>query len=322
MHWRLKLRADKNSRKTLNRKTGRDSCDRMPYTISFREVTCKLLPCLLSASQALEKKKKKTKDLPRLLCHHFPPLSSSFTQHQQLYNMVEKRKSFQTGQPVSTRRKAKKARVIAAQAERNAITPSKKAQRQAARPAKPVRKYTSDSDDEDQDGEQEQLSEDEDQEDEDEEEGVRTSSSSHTRGQQDSDDEDEEEDDSEDEVVGKGKKGFRKKVKKPSGKKGKVFADTVSSCCIWERSLLRWSAWINWVFDCPQDAVSCQRHAIDTLLSFSYWKNAMLSIIDQVAGKEEERAQKKNAQMVRLSFPFSFKNDGHAAWHSKIWYGN
>lgn len=158
--------------------------------------------------------------------------------------MVEKRKAFQTGQPVSTRRKAKKARVAAAQAERNASTPSKKAQRQAARPpksVKPVRTYTSDSDE---DQEQEQDEEDQDEEEDEEEEGVRTSSSSsHTRGQQDSDDEDQdsdEDEDSEDEVVGKGKKGYRKKVKKPSGKKGKVFADTVSLGTI-EGDLTSWT---------------------------------------------------------------------------------
>jgi hypothetical protein len=57
------------------------------------------------------------------------------------------------------------------------------------------------------------------------------------------------------------------------------------------------------MFDCcPQGAVSYYDMQLTPCYPFFFIeKNAMLSIIDQVAGKEEERTQKKNAQMVSLT---------------------
>jgi len=147
---------------------------------------------------------------------------------------ADNKRKFQTGQPVSTRRRAKKVKLAAAQAERNAVTPSKKAQRKAARPPKPVREKKAESDDDDEELEEEEEEDeeeegDQEQDDEDGEESAPQSSSSYLA--QDSEDEDE----SDDEPIGKGKKGYKKKVKKPSGKKGKVFADTVGLffLCSW-----------------------------------------------------------------------------------------
>ncbi|KAG0316487.1 Insulinase (Peptidase M16), partial [Dissophora globulifera] len=79
-------------------------------------------------------------------------------------------------------------------------------------------------------------------------------------------DEEEDEVESEQEPAEKSTKGYRKKVKKPSGKKGKIFADT----------------------------------------------RAMLSIIAQVAGKEEERAQIKQTQMGKIKSKSSIKEQKQA----------
>ena len=138
---------------------------------------------------------------------------------------AETKRKFQTGQPVSTRRRAKKQKLAVAQAERDAVTPSKKAQRKASRPPKPVkaRKPTESAQESDEDDIREDSDEDEDQEDQEE--------VAHSKADQATDDDEEEEDDGseeEQEPIGRGKKGYRGKVKKPSGKKGKVFADTVS----------------------------------------------------------------------------------------------
>ncbi|KAF9937568.1 hypothetical protein BGZ67_001079 [Mortierella alpina] len=174
---------------------------------------------------------------------------------------AETKRKFQTGQPVSTRRRAKKQKLAVAQAERDAVTPSKKAQRKANRPPKPVkaRKPTESAQESDEDDIREDSDEDEDQEDEEEEAIV-----AHSKADQASDDDEDEHDDESDEEqvpIGRGKKGYKSKVKKPSGKKGKVFADT----------------------------------------------NAMLSIIDQVAGKEEQRAQVKQANMGKIKSKQSAK---------------
>lgn len=141
---------------------------------------------------------------------------------------AETKRKFQTGQPVSTRRRAKKQKLAVAQAERDATTPSKKAQRKANRPPRPVkvRKPTESAQESDEDDIREDSDEDEDQEDEEEDQMA-----AHSKAEQATDDDDEEdEDESEEEQVpiGRGKKGYKGKVKKPSGKKGKVFADTVS----------------------------------------------------------------------------------------------
>ncbi|KAG0046087.1 hypothetical protein BGZ83_008714 [Gryganskiella cystojenkinii] len=175
--------------------------------------------------------------------------------------MVAEKRKFQTGQPVSTRRRAKKAKMAEARAVQQAVTPSKKQQRKAARPPKPVRvrkeeDVSDDEEEEEEDEEDEDEAEAQDQveQDDDDEEEEETKESQGQRQQQRAqaiDDEDSDEE-SEPEPVGKGRKGYKPKVKKPSGKKGKVFADT----------------------------------------------SAMLSIIDQVAGKEEERAKIKQTNMA------------------------
>ncbi|KAG0214047.1 hypothetical protein BGX28_002913 [Mortierella sp. GBA30] len=180
---------------------------------------------------------------------------------------AETKRKFQTGQPVSTRRRAKKQKLAAVQAERDAITPSKKAQRKASKPAKPVKApKPSEGAEDSEDDDIRENDDEEEEEDHDSQENGGDDDEQVTRTQDD-DDEDQEEDDEEvQEPIGKGKKGYRKKVKKPSGKKGKVFADT----------------------------------------------NAMLSIIDQVAGKEEERSQIKQAQMGKIKSKLSAKEQKQA----------
>ncbi|KAG0345811.1 hypothetical protein BG004_003018 [Podila humilis] len=197
---------------------------------------------------------------------------------------AETKRKFQTGQPVSTRRRAKKAKLAAAIAERSSVTPSKKAQRKAARPPKPIKENKVDSEedqDEDDEDENEDKDEDEDGDDgredqddegqqyEDDEQGSNDDQSIHTprsTAAEDSEDGKDQDDVSDEEAIGKGKKGYKKKIKKPSGKKGKVFADT----------------------------------------------NAMLSIIDLVAGKEEARAQVKQAQMGKIKSKLGAKEQKQA----------
>ncbi|KAF9103580.1 hypothetical protein BGX27_010510 [Mortierella sp. AM989] len=183
---------------------------------------------------------------------------------------AETKRKFQTGQPVSTRRKAKKAKLAAAQEQKVATTPSKKDLRKAARPSKPIKaakpsvatkSYGSEDEDEDQEEEEEDQYDDEEDEAQDLEEDTADNNGDLGSEDEVDRDQDEEDEDEDQEPIGKGKKGYRKKVKKPSGKKGKIFADT----------------------------------------------DAMLSIIDQVAGKEEKRAMVKQAQMGKIKSKMSVK---------------
>ncbi|ORZ07984.1 hypothetical protein BCR41DRAFT_359739 [Lobosporangium transversale] len=160
---------------------------------------------------------------------------------------AESKRKFQTGQPVSTRRRAKKARHAAAQIQNNIATPSKKDQRIFAKSLKQTKLYQSDDEEEENDNN---------------DKGHQISGSESV-GNDDMEEEEEEEEEKEEELVGKGKKGYREKIKKPSGKKGKVFADTIT----------------------------------------------MLSIIDQVVGKEEERAQIKIENMASIKAYLSRKNN-------------
>ncbi|KAK3809252.1 MAG: hypothetical protein J3Q66DRAFT_353294 [Benniella sp.] len=178
--------------------------------------------------------------------------------------------------PVSTRRRAKKAKLATAtQAQKDGIVSSNKDRRRAAKSSKRIDMsplYEPDEEDEEQDT----LEGEEDLEEEEEEEESRTEKETFMSKQalrHESEDEDEDQDsdnddlNKDDELIGKGKKGYRKKVKKPSGKKGKVFANT----------------------------------------------DTMMSIIDQVAGREENRVQAKQAQMGKIRSKLSEKEQKQVA---------
>lgn len=134
-----------------------------------------------------------------------------------------KRKLQTTGKPLSTRRKAKKAKLAATQEKSATTTPSHKDRRNAPRPSKRI-KITRGSDEDE--GEDADTDRDGDSE-EDHEPQNKDDTNRSIPQQSLSSDDDEDDDEIEDKVVTKGRTGYRKKVKKPSGKKGKVFADTV-----------------------------------------------------------------------------------------------
>lgn len=142
-----------------------------------------------------------------------------------------KRKFQTTEKSVSTRRRAKKAKLATAQAQKTATTtPSHKDRRNAARSPKLIKRSSHGDGEDESEGEDEDMDQDEDDEEGDHEAQNEDDTDRSSMSQQAlrSEDEDEDEvEDRDDEAIPKGKKGYRKKVKKPSGKKGKVFADTV-----------------------------------------------------------------------------------------------
>ncbi|KAF9357741.1 hypothetical protein BGX34_009230 [Mortierella sp. NVP85] len=136
--------------------------------------------------------------------------------------------------PVSTRRRAKKAKLAAAtQAQKDGLVSSNKDRRRAAKSSKNIEMSSlNESDEEDEGHDNIQGEEEEEEEEEEESRTEKETLVSKQALRHESEDEDEDQDSDNDdlnkgdEVIGKGKKGYRKKVKKPSGKKGKVFANT------------------------------------------------------------------------------------------------
>ncbi|KAG0308166.1 hypothetical protein BGZ98_008756 [Dissophora globulifera] len=185
---------------------------------------------------------------------------------------AETKRKFQTGQPVSTRRRAKKAKLAAVESQRVATTPSKRDRRKSTRPSSHImteqgqERHSSGNHSSDKDGDETVSEYQQDQDDQGDVDALTGQSWSSDADNDTDQDEEEDEVESEQEPAEKSTKGYRKKVKKPSGKKGKIFADT----------------------------------------------RAMLSIIAQVAGKEEERAQIKQTQMGKIKSKSSIKEQKQA----------
>ncbi|KAF9941217.1 Insulinase (Peptidase M16) [Modicella reniformis] len=149
---------------------------------------------------------------------------------------LETKRKFQTAeQPASTRRKAKKARLATVQAQKVASTPSRRDLRRAARTPKLIKASKPATSAAASHGSKEQndFNDEEDhfdrkaQEAQEDDDDIHYNISEQAVGHDDDEDEDQDEEIQEEkESIGKGKKGYRKKVKKPSAKKGKVFADT------------------------------------------------------------------------------------------------